>query len=151
MGFTLNKKEFHDAVSLRFNWEINDIPSKCVCGERFDVNHAMICMKGGFVVQRHNELRDLEAELLNLVCKDVETEPVLQDITREVLGRDANTSQEARVDTTLGVFERGNDLPSLMLGCATQMQNHTAILPHNRLTANMKMKRNENMQSGFYR
>ena len=41
-------------------------------GERFDVNHAMICMKGGFVVQRHNELRDLEAELLNLVCKDVE-------------------------------------------------------------------------------
>ena len=98
MGFTLNKKEFHDAVSLRYDWEIKDIPSKCVCGERFDVNHAMICMKGGFVVQRHNELRDLEAELLNLVCKDVETEPVLQDITGEVLSRGANTSQEARVD-----------------------------------------------------
>ena len=46
MGFTLNKKEFHDAVSLRYDWEIKDIPSKCVCGERFDVNHAMICMKG---------------------------------------------------------------------------------------------------------
>ena len=73
MGFTLNKKEFHDAVSLRYDWKIKDIPSKCVCGERFDVNHAMICMKGGFVVQRHNELRDLEDELLNLVCKDVET------------------------------------------------------------------------------
>ena len=54
--------------------------------------------KGGFVVQRHNELRDFEAELLNLVCKDVETEPVLQDIMGEVLGRGANTSQEARVD-----------------------------------------------------
>ena len=51
MGFTLTKKEFHDAVSLRYDWEINDIPSKCVCGERFDVNHAMICIKGGFVVQ----------------------------------------------------------------------------------------------------
>ena len=51
MGFTLNKKEFHDAVSLRYDWEIKDIPSKCVRGERFDVNHAMICMKGGFVVQ----------------------------------------------------------------------------------------------------
>ena len=98
MEFALNKKEFQDAVSLRYDWEINDIPSKSVCGERFDVNHAMICMKGGFVVQRHNELRDLEAELLNLVCKDVETEPVLQDITGEVLGRGANTSQEARVD-----------------------------------------------------
>ena len=63
MGFTLNKKEFHDAVILRYDWQIHDIPSKCVCGERFDVNYAMICMKGGFVVQRHNELRDLEAEL----------------------------------------------------------------------------------------
>ena len=93
MGFT----EFHDAVSLRNDWEIDDIPSKCVCGERFDVNHAMICMKGGYDVQRHDELRDLEAELLNLVCKDVETEPVLQDITGEVLRRGANTSQEARV------------------------------------------------------
>ena len=39
-----------------------------------------------------------EAELLNLVCKDVETEPVLLDIRGEVLGRGANTSQEARVD-----------------------------------------------------
>ena len=57
---------------------INDIPTKCVCGERFNVNHAMICMKGDFVVQIYNELRDLEA-----VCKDVETEPVLQDITGE--------------------------------------------------------------------
>ena len=107
MGFTLNKKEFHDVVSLRYDWEIKDIPSKCVCGERFDVNHAMICMKGGFVVQRHNELRDLEAELLNLVCKDVETEPVLQDITGEVLDRGANTSQEARVDIhARGFWER---------------------------------------------
>ena len=53
----------------------------------------MICMKWGFVVQKHNELRDWEAELLNLVCKDVKTEPVLQD-TGEVLGRGANTSQE---------------------------------------------------------
>ena len=33
MGFTLNKKEFHDAVSLRYDWEINGIPSKCSCGE----------------------------------------------------------------------------------------------------------------------
>ena len=49
------------------------------CGEPFTIDHAMICMRGGFVIQRHKELRDLEAELLNkrLVCKDVVTEPVL--------------------------------------------------------------------------
>jgi len=50
------------------------------------VDHAMICKRGGFVTQRHNELRDLEAELLNMVCTDLEIEPVLQDISGEQLG-----------------------------------------------------------------
>ena len=106
-------------------------------------------MKGGFVVQRHNELRDLEAELLNLVCKDVETEPVLQDIMGEVLSRGANTSQEARVDIYARGFGRGNDLPSLMLGHATQMQNRTPILAHNRFTASMKTKRTKIRRTDF--
>jgi len=50
----------------------------------------MICKRGGFVTQCHNELRDLEAELLNMVCTDVEIEPVLQDISGEQLGRGSN-------------------------------------------------------------
>ena len=40
---------------------------------------------GGFVVQRHSELEDLETELLSMVCKDIEVEQVLQDITGEEL------------------------------------------------------------------
>ena len=43
----------------------------------------MICMR--FVIQRHNQLRDLEAELQDMVCKDVATEPVLQDVEGEQL------------------------------------------------------------------
>lgn len=31
--------------------------------------------KGGFIIERLNELRDLEAGLLEIVCKDVEIEP----------------------------------------------------------------------------
>jgi len=31
-------------------------------------------MRGGFITQRHNELRNLEAELLNMVSKDAVTE-----------------------------------------------------------------------------
>ena len=38
----------------------------CVCGEIFTVDHAMICKRGGFVIQQHNELRDLEADVLRL-------------------------------------------------------------------------------------
>ena len=37
----------------------------------------MVCQRGGFIIQRHTVLRDLEAEMLRKVCNDVEVEPVL--------------------------------------------------------------------------
>ena len=40
-------------------WAITDIQSTCLCGESFTIDHPMIGMRGGFVIQRHNELRDL--------------------------------------------------------------------------------------------
>ena len=98
LDFDLNKREFRDAVKLRYDWPFDDIPSVCVCGETFTVDHAMICKRGGFVIQRHNELRDLEADLLNMVCSDVEVEPVLQDISGEQLNRGSNKAQDARLD-----------------------------------------------------
>ena len=97
-GFNLSKREFRDAVKLRYDWPFNDIPSVCVCGENFTVDHAMICKRGGFVIQRHNELRDLEADLLSMACSDVEVEPVLQDITEEQLSRGSNRARDARLD-----------------------------------------------------
>ena len=58
---------------------MDDIPSTCACGDVFLVDHSTICKLhvGGFVIQRFNELRDLEAELTSTVCSDVETERVL--------------------------------------------------------------------------
>ena len=96
MGFNLNKREFCDAIKLCYDWPVDDIPSTCVYGDIFTVDHAMICKRGGFVTQRHNELRDLEAELLSMVCSDVEIEPVLQDISGEQLGRGSNRAPDAR-------------------------------------------------------
>ena len=107
MDFDLNKREFKDAINLRYDWEISGIPSVCACGDRFTVDHSMICKRGGFIIQRHNELRDLEAELLNLVCNDVETEPVLQELTGEKLNPGANTACDARLDIhARGIWER---------------------------------------------
>ena len=97
-GYDLNKRELKDAIKMRYNWEISDLPKTCVSGNIFDVDHAMICKRGGFVIQRHNELRDLEAELLSPVCNDVRVEPVLQQITRETLNRGANRASGARLD-----------------------------------------------------
>ena len=67
----------------------------------------MICKLGGFITQRHNELRDLEAEFLSMVCSDVEIEPVLQDISGEHLNRGSNKAQDARLDIhARGFWER---------------------------------------------
>ena len=55
----------------------------------------IICGRGGFIIQRHNELRDLEAEMLNVMCHNVEVE---QEITGEVLPRGSNRGPDARLD-----------------------------------------------------
>ena len=87
MNFNLNKREFRDAIKLRYDWEIADLPAMCTCGDLFTVDYAMVCRHGGLIIQRHNEIRDLEAEMLRMVCTDVEIEPVLQEITGEELKR----------------------------------------------------------------
>ena len=41
------------------------------------MDHVLSCMKGGFSVLRHNNVRDTEVEILREVCKDVTIEPPL--------------------------------------------------------------------------
>ena len=45
MNFPLNKREFGDAIKLRYGWEFNDIPKVCVYRDLFEADHAMICMR----------------------------------------------------------------------------------------------------------
>ena len=52
MGLNLNNREFRDAVKLRYDWPVDDIPSIYVCGDIFTGDHAMICKRGGFVTLR---------------------------------------------------------------------------------------------------
>ena len=60
-----------------------------------------------FIIHRHNELRDLEAEMVRMVCNDVEVEPVLQEVTGETLNHGANKARDARLDIhARGFWER---------------------------------------------
>jgi len=78
-----------------------------MCGDRFSTDHAMTCKRGGFIIQRHNELRDLEADVLDLLCNDVETEPAPQEITGETLNSGANLACDAHLDIhARGFWER---------------------------------------------
>ena len=79
----------------------------CACGVQFSVDHAMVCRRGSFIIQRHNELREMEAEMLRMVCNDVEVEPVLQEVTGETLNHGANKAPDARLDIRArGFWER---------------------------------------------
>ena len=103
MNFELNKSEFRDAVKMRYDWDVPDMPSVFVCGDHFSVDHAMICKRGGFVIQPHNKLRDLEAEMLRMVCNGVEIELVLQHIT----GEELNTGSQHRTTCAIGYCSKG--------------------------------------------
>ena len=106
VDFDLNKREFRDALRLIYDWPIPDNPSVCVIGGMFTVDQA-ICQRGGLVIQRHNEIRDLQAELLDMVCYDVQVEPALQPITGIELARGANQAPDARLDVQCrGFWER---------------------------------------------
>jgi hypothetical protein len=98
-GFNLNKEEFQDALCMRYLMQLKNLPSNCPCGAKFDLTHAMNCMRGGFVNARHDNIRDMEAKLLQAVCRDVETEPPLQPITNKTsYPASANTDDNARLD-----------------------------------------------------
>ena len=110
MGFHLSKGDFRDALCMCYGWMLPNLPSKCVCGSAFNVDHAMVCSKGGFPTLRHNEIRDITADVLTEVCHDVAIEPMLQPLTGEKFQKKtANMSDEARLDLSArGVWTKGD-------------------------------------------
>ena len=104
-GLALKEQEFRDSLYLRYNLPMPNLPSYCTCGEMFTVNHALSCKKGGFVAQRHDTIRDLLTSHISKVCRNVETEPLLQPLDNEVFNLQSTvTSREARLDMKAGGF-----------------------------------------------
>ena len=108
-GFALHKSAFRDTYCLRYGWHPPNLPLQCTCGKQFSVEHALSCTHGGFPSIRHNELRDITAELMTEVCHNVGIEPTLQPITDErLVHRTANRQDGARLDVAADSFW-GND------------------------------------------
>ena len=105
-GFDLNKSEFQDALNLRYDKPLKNMPSKCACGKTFSVTHAMSCALGGFVIARHDNVKNFEAKLLKQVCNDVQLEPPLQPTTGYSFRASANTRDDARLDVRAKGFWR---------------------------------------------
>ena len=109
MDYHLEKRAFWDAINIRYNWPLSRLPTKCPCGDSFNLQHALKCHKGGFLIQRHNILRDLTADLLAEVCHDVAVEPPLESLTGETFDlRSAVKGDDARLDVSArGFWTRG--------------------------------------------
>ena len=80
------------------------------------IEHALSCPRGGFPSIRHNEIRDITADVLTGVwtmsdSHGVGTEPCLQPVTGDRLAlRSANREDGARLDIVAKNF-RGRDRP----------------------------------------
>ena len=80
-------------------WPLSHLPSDCICGASFTVDHAFTCSHGGYPILRHNEIRDITAQLMSEVCPNVATEPILQTVSnKQFVHHSANTKSAACLD-----------------------------------------------------
>ena len=93
-GFALHKGAFIDAISLRYGWIHPHLPSHCICGSSFSIDYAMNCKCGGFPSIRHNELRNITAELVTETSSNVLIEPPLQPLTGEQSSHQSSNTED---------------------------------------------------------
>ena len=103
-GFSPHKGAFRDALSLRYGWTPEQLPSHCVCGQKFHLDHALSCQTGRFPTCRHNEVQDLLATLITEVCHGMATEPLLSSLTGEIFHQQTTTTDD---DARLDIRARG--------------------------------------------
>ena len=80
--------------------------------------------------------------MLDLVCHDLEVEPILQEITGESLARGANTAPYARLEIHSRGFWSRQGSKFFGVRCATQMRNRTRTSPLSKYVASIKTRRN---------
>ena len=106
-GLNLTKGEFHDALAIRYDLPVKNLPSKCPCGQTFSVTHALNCHLGGFINARHDIIRDFEFDMLKTVTHDVEKEPGLQPVVnKQGYKKTAKLEDDARLDIRARSFWR---------------------------------------------
>ena len=112
-GFALHKGAFQDAFCLYYGWRPSYLPTQCICGHYFIVEHALTCNRGRFPSICHNKLRDITAGFLTEVCHNVGTEPPLQPLSgKQLTFRTANREDGAHLDIVADNFwERDQNRP----------------------------------------
>ena len=101
----LSKSDFRDLIRLRYLLPLENMPLTCVCGKDYTITHALTCATWGFIIKRHNDVREYLAHLLNEVCADVSNEPHLVQV-REDEKTSTNREDATRLDIAARDFWR---------------------------------------------
>jgi hypothetical protein len=106
-GFVFNRADFRDLLRLRYDITLDDMPANCVCGKPYNSQHALTCATGGFILRRHNDIRDFLGNLLTETSHDVQIEPLLAPLaTADTTS--SNREDGARLDISArGFWRRG--------------------------------------------
>ena len=105
-GFRLNKQQFQDALCMRYDLKLRDVPKFCSCGVAYSINHCLTCKRGGYVLIRHDAVRDTVADIMKDVCHDVHVEPQLLPVTGEDLPPETCRADGARADiSAVGLWQ----------------------------------------------
>ncbi len=112
-GTELSAQEFRDAFLLRYGRSPGDLPSLCDgCGQKFSVQHALECKKGGNVILRHNEIRDELADLAAkaIIPSAIRNEPLIHSSCPAVKMPELEPSDQPAGDVSIrGLWKRGTD------------------------------------------
>ena len=105
-GFAIkSKRDFRDLICLRYRKPVKGLPTLCVCGQDYSLDHSQTCPRGGFIYMRHDQPKEAFARMAKGCFFDVETEPVLQPLSGEQLRlRSAIRSDDARSDVRVRGF-----------------------------------------------
>ena len=100
--FLSGEQAFWHAIRIRYHIPLERLPTRCLCGDSFNLQHALSCPKRWLVIARHDELRNFATEILGNGCKNVIIEPLLTPLMGEKFPKSSNTSNQAREDVLAG-------------------------------------------------
>ena len=63
--YSLSKEEFWDLVKIQYGWLLSRLPNMYSCRAKYDLQHSFSCKKVGFVLLRHNHLRNMTPILID--------------------------------------------------------------------------------------
>ena len=71
----VKQERVFDALYIRYGWDLLNVPLTCAFNAKFSIQHALSCHIGGYIIHRHNQLRDVTVAMLKEVCTDVKSKP----------------------------------------------------------------------------